>query len=63
MPFQAGICESCEEYDYLECVEGKKHCAWLCRYCRETLEEEGVIDLKDGKIIELERKEDDKNQC
>jgi hypothetical protein len=31
MPFQAGVCEGCGEYDYLTYVGNK----WLCKYCRE----------------------------
>ena len=46
MPFQAGKCEGCGFYDYLEYINGK----WLCRYCIKALEdeeEEGDSGLED----------------
>jgi predicted Zn-ribbon and HTH transcriptional regulator len=50
MPFQAGKCEGCGFHDYLEEVGG----AWLCKYCRDTLYEEGKLELEDGEMIRLE---------
>ena len=47
MPFQMAKCEGCGEVDYVEDVLGH----WLCRYCRETLEEEGHIVLENGKVL------------
>jgi predicted Zn-ribbon and HTH transcriptional regulator len=49
MPFQAGRCEGCGFHDYLEEVKG----AWLCKYCRDTLCEEGELELENGEIIRL----------
>jgi len=40
-------CEGRGEVDYVEDVLGH----WLCRYCRETLEEEGHIVLENGKVL------------
>jgi len=47
MPFQMAKCEGCGEIDYVEDVLGH----WLCRYCRETLEEEGHIVLENGEVL------------
>jgi len=51
VPFQAGRCEGCGHYDYLEFVWAQPRGAWLCRYCRKELEEEGYIELEDGTMI------------
>jgi phage/plasmid primase-like uncharacterized protein len=34
MPIQAGRCECCGEYDYLEFVFVKGKGMWLCKYCK-----------------------------
>jgi len=47
LPLQAGRCEGCDFYDYLEEVAG----AWLCKYCRETPYEEGELELVDGTAV------------
>ena len=51
MPFQIGKCEGCGHTDHLEFVWAWPEGAWLCRYCRETLEDEGEIELEDGRVI------------
>ena len=53
MPFQAGRCQCCGYYDYLECVpvrsmDGESFCIWVCRYCRVTLMDGVVLELPDG---------------
>ncbi len=54
MPVQFGKCEGCGFEDYLEYVHAKPHGAWLCKYCRETLYEDGEIELENGEKIEKE---------
>jgi len=51
MPFQAGKCEGCGHYDYIEFVWAWPRGAWLCRYCREALWDDGEIELEDGTVI------------
>jgi len=53
LPFQAGVCEGCGYSDYLEHVHGENRDAWLCRHCRETLEEDGELKLCDDTTIIL----------
>jgi len=48
LPFQAGRCEGYGFHDYLEYVHASEGDAWLCRYCRETLEKDGEITLESG---------------
>ena len=61
MPFMAGKCEGCREYDHLEFVAGVKtkygqkikSGAWLCKYCLKTFYEEGEIELVDQSTLAL----------
>jgi len=57
MPYQACKCEGCGEYDYVEYVPADNRGAFLCRYCRETLYEEGEIELVTGEVLKLTTRE------
>ena len=52
MVMQVGKCDGCGFYDHLEFCDG----VWLCKYCRETLEEDGKIELENGIILRREKK-------
>jgi len=53
MPMHIERCNGCEETDHLEEVQAKNGYFYLCRYCRETLEEEEYLETEDGRVIEL----------
>ncbi len=51
MPFQVGRCEACGYGDHVDYVDARPHGAWLCKYCRESLYEDGELELENGEKI------------
>ena len=51
MPFQVGRCEACGYEDHVDYVDARPHGAWLCKYCRESLYEDGELELENGEKI------------
>lgn len=59
---QIAECEGCGWIDHVEWVDADPEGAWLCMYCRSTLEEEGKLELESGRVIYLIRDEDDSEE-
>jgi len=53
LPMQIGECDGCGYVDHVEWVDAEPEGAWLCRYCRSTLENDRELELDEGVKIHL----------